>query len=34
MRDPEWRSEIAVRIGVPVLGGMAAVMIAWFITQL
>jgi hypothetical protein len=34
MRDPDWRSEIAMRVGIPVLGGMAAVILAWFIVQL
>ena len=33
LRDPEWRSDMAVRLGFPVLGAVAAVAFAWLIIK-
>jgi hypothetical protein len=32
-RDPEWRNDIAFRLGFPILGVVAAVALAWLINQ-
>jgi hypothetical protein len=34
MRTPDWRSAVAVRVGLPIVGALAAVMLAWLVTQL
>jgi hypothetical protein len=34
MRGPDWRSEVAVRFGIPIVGAIAAVMFAWLVTRL
>jgi hypothetical protein len=34
MRTPDWRSAVAVRVGLPIVGALAAVMFAWLVTQL
>jgi hypothetical protein len=34
MRGPDWRSVVAVRVGLPVLGVVAGVTFAWLVTQL
>jgi hypothetical protein len=33
LRDPEWRGDIAFRLGFPVLGAVAAVTLVWLINQ-
>ena len=33
LRDPEWRSDMAVRLGFPVLGAVAAVAFAWLMIK-
>jgi hypothetical protein len=33
LRDPEWRGDVAFRLGFPVLGALAAITLAWLITQ-
>jgi hypothetical protein len=33
IRDPAWRHEVALRVGVPVLGTIVAVAFAWLIIQ-
>ena len=32
--DPPWREDVGYRVGIPVLGAVVAVMLAWLITQL
>jgi hypothetical protein len=34
VRDPEWRRDVAFRVGIPVLGAVVAVTFALFITRL
>jgi hypothetical protein len=34
IRDRMWRHEVALRVGLPVLGAAAAVTFAWLIIQL
>jgi hypothetical protein len=34
LRDPAWREDIALRVGIPVLGAVVASGFAWLITQL
>jgi hypothetical protein len=33
LRDPHWRTDIAYRLGFPVLGVVAAVTLAWLINK-
>jgi hypothetical protein len=33
LRDPEWRDDVAFRLGFPLLGAVVAVTHAWLITQ-
>jgi hypothetical protein len=33
LRDPEWRDDVAFRLGFPLLGAVVAVTLAWLITQ-
>jgi hypothetical protein len=33
MRSPDWRSAVAVRVGMPILGTVAAVMFAWVVVH-
>jgi hypothetical protein len=34
MRGPDWRSAVAVRFGLPIVGAVAALTFAWLVTQL
>jgi hypothetical protein len=33
MRTPDWRSAVAVRVGMPILGTIAGVMFAWVLVH-
>ena len=33
LHNPEWRLDMAVRLGFPMLGGVAAVAFAWLIIK-
>lgn len=33
LRNPEWRQDLAFRVGFPVLGVVAAVTFAWLVIQ-
>jgi hypothetical protein len=33
MRTPDWRAVVAVRVGMPIIGAVAAVMFAWVIVH-
>ena len=33
LRDPEWRDDVAFRLGFPLLGAVVAVALVWLITQ-
>jgi hypothetical protein len=33
MRSPDWRSAVAVRVGMPIVATIAAVMFAWVVVH-
>jgi hypothetical protein len=33
IRDPWWRQSVAVRVGIPFLGALLAVTLAWLISR-
>jgi hypothetical protein len=34
VRDPAWREDVAIRVGIPALGAVVAAAFAWMIAQL